>query len=333
MNKTAAPPTTVKESALDAGPDARKRRVSIPDSAALVVFLIIEMVLFSLASPYFFSWDNFQNILMALSITGVLAAGATILLIAGQFDLSVGSGVAFAGVILATTAPSVGLPAAVLLAIAGGLLMGLLNGFLVTVIGVNALITTLGTMAIFRGLTLAIGGGKNIAIPGFDWAIARPFLGIPVPVLVFVVVAIAIAVLLNNTTYGRSIYAIGSNENAARLVGIKTRRNLYIAFIISGLCIALAGMMSASQLGSTSGTTGLGLELAAVTAVILGGTSLKGGSGTMFGTVLGLLIVGVLSNGLTLLNINSAWQQVATGCLLIIAVSFDRLRQRVWSNA
>jgi ribose transport system permease protein len=300
-----------------------------PESAALLAFLLAEIVFFSLSSPYFLTWGNWVNVITALSITGVLAAGGTMLLIAGQFDLSVGSGVAFVALVMALTANSIGVVPASALALLVGMAIGVINGFLVTKIGVNALITTLGTLAIFRGLTQSIGGGKNLLISNFDWAIWRPFLNIPVSALVFVLVAIVVGIVLKRTVFGRSIYAIGANENAARLVGIKTKRVVFLSFLLSGAFIGLCGLMSASQLGSTSGTTGLGLELAVVTAVILGGTSLKGGTGTMFGTVIGLLIVGVLNNGLTLMNINSSWQQAATGILLILAVSFDQLRQRL----
>jgi ribose transport system permease protein len=311
---------------IEGGPRKSDRR--IPESAALIVFLAAEIIFFTLASPYFFSWDNFVNVLTALSVTGIVAAGATILLIGGQFDLSVGSGIAWVGLMLALLAPVLGLPLAILISVTSGLIIGALNGFLVTVVGVNALITTLGTMAIFRGLTITIGQGQSIPIEGFDWAVIRPFLNIPLPVLLFAGVVLVVGLILHRTVYGRSIYAIGANPTAARLVGIASKRNMFIAFLISGLCMALAGLTSASQLGATSGTTGLGLELAAVTAVILGGTSLAGGVGNIGGTVLGLFIVALLGNGMTLLNVNSSWQQVATGLLLILAVSLDRLRQR-----
>jgi ribose transport system permease protein len=300
-----------------------------PESAALLAFLILEIVFFSFNSPYFMTWGNWVNVFTALSIAGVLAAGGTMLLIAGQFDLSVGSGVAFVALILALTIDSLGVLPASALAMFVGIGIGVLNGLLVTRVGVNALITTLGTLAIFRGLTQSIGGGKNMQISNFDWAIWRPFLNIPLSALVFLVVAMAVGIVLKRTVFGRSIYAIGANENAARLVGIRTKRVVFNGFLLSGAFIGLGGLISASQLGSTSGTTGLGLELAVVTAVILGGTSLKGGTGSMFGTVIGLLIVGVLNNGLTLMNINSSWQQAATGILLILAVSFDQLRQHL----
>lgn len=306
----------------------RRRSFAAPESAALILFLTAEVIFFTLNSPYFLSWPNWVNIFTAMSITGILAAGGTILLISGQFDLSVGSGTAFVALMFALTAQQLGVAPAILVAIAVGCSIGVLNGFLVTVVGVNALITTLGTLAIFRGLTLSIGGASSVRVTGFDWAINRPLFDIPLSTGLFVLVAIVAGVLLARTVFGRTIYAIGSNETAARLVGIRTKRTLFIAFIGSGLCMTLAGLVSVSQLGSTSGTTGIGLELAVVTAIILGGTTLKGGVGSMFGTVLGLLIVGVLNNGMTLMNINSTWQQVAAGILLILAVSFDQVRQR-----
>lgn len=314
---------------IDANGDKASFFRRAPESAALLAFLLAEIAFFSLSSPYFLTWGNWVNVITALSITGVLAAGGTMLLIAGQFDLSVGSGVAFVALVMALTANSIGIVPASALALVVGMGIGVINGFLVTKIGVNALITTLGTLAIFRGLTQSIGSGKNMLIINFDWAIWRPFFDIPLSALVFILVAIVVGIVLKRSVFGRSIYAIGANENAARLVGIKTKRVVFLSFLLSGAFIGLGGLMSASQLGSTSGTTGLGLELAVVTAVILGGTSLKGGTGTMLGTVIGLLIVGVLNNGLTLMNINSSWQQAATGFLLILAVSFDQLRQRL----
>lgn len=308
---------------------APRRRLTVPESAALLLFLLAEVVFFTLSSPYFLTWPNWVNIFTAMSITGILAAGGTILLISGQFDLSVGAGTAFVALMFAIAMQSMGIAPALLVALITGLGIGALNGFLVTVVGVNALITTLGTLAIFRGLTLSIGGASSVRVAGFDWAIMRPVLDIPLSTVLFVLVAVVVGVLLSRTVFGRTIYAIGANEQAARLVGIRTRRTLFLAFVGSGLCMTLAGLVSVSQLGSTSGTTGVGLELAVVTAIILGGTTLKGGTGSMFGTVLGLLIVGVLNNGMTLMNINSTWQQVAAGILLILAVSFDQVRQRL----
>lgn len=325
------PSKTTMEPAMTDRPDLQgrqRRKLALPETAALAIFLAIEITFFSLNSPYFLTWPNLVNIFTALAITGILAAGGTILLIGGQFDLSVGSGIAFVALMFALAANSFGIVPAIFVALVTGLGIGALNGFLVTVVGVNALITTIGTLAIFRGLTLSIGGASSVRVTGFDWAIFRPAFDIPMSTLLFVVVAVAVGILLARTVFGRNIYAIGANETAARLVGIRTKSTLFIAFLISGICMTLGGLVSVSQLGSTSGTTGTGIEIAVVTAIILGGTTLGGGVGTMFGTLLGLLIVGVLNNGMTLMNIDSTWQQVAAGALLILAVSFDQVRQR-----
>ncbi|TIC79460.1 ABC transporter permease [Nocardioides sp. GY 10127] len=322
---SAPPPPTAGTP--EPGSATRKRGFRVPSSAALVAFLLLEVAFFSARSPYFLNWDNWTNILTALSVVGVVSCGMTFLLVAGQMDLSVGSGIAFTGLVLAELAPRYGLGVAVPVALLTGILIGVLNGFVVTVVGVNALITTLGTMAVFRGLTLAIGHGQNIAIDGIGWGIARPFLNVPVTVYVFLAAAVLASLVLAVTVYGRSLYTVGANAVAARLVGLPVGRTLFLGFVISGLCVGLGGLMNTSLVGSTSGTTGTGLELAAITAVILGGTSLSGGKGGILGTVLGLLIVGVLTNGLTLMNVDSSWQQVATGILLIAAVAFDRVRQ------
>ena len=224
-------PTTMSN--IDAGRVTSRagRRLKAPEWGALLLFLLAEIVFFSFNSPYFLTWPNGVNIVTALSITGILAAGGTILLIAGQFDLSVGSGTAFVALSFALAAQSLGIIPAVGIALLVGVGIGVLNGFLVTVVGVNALITTLGTLAIFRGLTLSIGGASSVRVTGFDWAIARPFFDIPMSAIVFLLIALVVAVVLSRTIFGRTIYAIGANENAARLVGIRTKRTLFFAFV------------------------------------------------------------------------------------------------------
>jgi len=308
-------------------PSTAAGRRRLPESASLIGVLALELVAFSVMSPYFLTWSNLVDILTAVSIVGVLACAGTLLMVAGQFDLSVGSGMGFTALMLAMTAPSIGIGPAVLLAVAVGLLIGAINGFIVTVLRVNALITTLGMLTLLRGLHLVIGHNLEYPIPEFDWAVVRPVLDVPVAVGVFIVVAILFVVLMQRTFYGRRMYAIGANAVAARLVGIRVNPAVFTAFVLSGASMALAGIIAASQLGSVSGSTGTGLEFTVVTAIILGGTSLTGGIGTVSGTLIGLLIVGVLQNGLNLLNLDSSWQQVATGALLILAVAFDRLRR------
>lgn len=307
----------------------RRRGRSVPELAGLLVVLAALVVLFSVKSPFFLTGDNILNILSAVAVTGIIAVPATMLLVAGQVDLSVGSGAAFCGVLLATQVAPRGLGLAILLAIAAGLAIGAVNGFFVNVVGVNSLITTLGTLAVLRGLTQLMADGQTTIVTGFSaLGTSRPLLDIPLSVVIFALIIAVGALCMRFTVFGRSLYAIGANPVAARLVGIRTRRVLITTFVLSGLAVAVSGLILTSQLSAASPVAASGLELTVVTAVVLGGASLSGGRGTVLGTVLGLLLIGVLNNGLVLLNVNSFWQDVARGTLLILAVSFDQLRQR-----
>jgi ribose transport system permease protein len=312
-------------------PTARRRQ--IPEVAALVVVLLVLGIFFSIASPYFLNYDNFVNIVTAAAVTGIIAAPATMLLIAGQFDLSVGSAAAFCGAVLASLALHNAMAFAIPIAILAGIGIGILNGFLVTVIGINALITTLGTLAVFRGLTQVLTDGQTLGVEHFGGlGTSRPLFDIPLPVYIFAGVALAFWFLSRYTVFGRSMYAIGANPAAARLNGIRSKRIIFVGFVLSGVCVAIGGLILASQLGAASPQAANGLELSVVTAVILGGASLAGGRGAISGTMLGLLIIGTLNNGLVLLNVSSFWQTVAQGSLLIFAVAFDQLRIRLTSN-
>jgi len=307
-----------------------RRGRSVPELAALGVVLVVMIGFFSFSSPYFLRTDNLLNVLTAIAVTGILAIPATMLLIAGQVDLSVGSGAAFAGVVFAVVVADHGVPVAVLAAVGVGLAAGLVNGFLVTVVGINSLITTLGTLAVLRGATRLLTDGQTAIVSDFTFlGTARPILGIPLPVIIFVALAVVSLLVMRYTVFGRSLYAIGANPVAARLVAIRTGLILLITFVLSGLAMGLGGLILTSQLSSASPNAALGLELTVVTAIVLGGASLSGGRGTITGTIVGLLIIGVMNNGLVLMNVNSFWQDVARGILLILAVSFDRLRERI----
>ncbi|GAC1631994.1 MAG: ABC transporter permease [Chloroflexota bacterium] len=306
-----------------------RRALVVSTVTALIVLLAGEFLYFTFEAPFFFTWDNLLNILTAAAVIGIIAAPGTMLLIAGQFDLSVGSGVAFCGMVLAIAARDHGLAIGVVAAVAAGAGLGVLNGFLVTVIEINALITTLGTLAVFRGMTEVLSHGEVVAINGFSSiGTARPFLNIPMPVIILAVIVAIFWFVLRYTTFGRAMYAIGANPLAARLVGIRSKRLIFIAFVLSGLCVSLGGLINASQLGSASPNTALGMELSVITAIVLGGTSLTGGRGTILGTVVGLLVISVLNNGMVLMNIDPFYQDIARGCLLILAVAFDRLSSR-----
>ncbi len=318
----------------------RRRGLAIPEAGALILFLGAELVFFGVKSPYFFERENWFNILTAIAIYGVLAAPATLLLVAGQFDLSVGSGVAFTAVMMSYISgrqpPSIGhsILLGVVLAVACGLGIGVINGFFVTVVGVNALITTLGMLAVLRGLAQVVAKGQTVLLDTFSslgqGRIAGAPFDVPVSAIILAGVLAVFWFVMRYTVYGRSMYAIGSNRAAARLTGIRARRLIFFGFVLSGLAMALGGLILVSEVGAApSGTLAVGYELQVVTAVILGGASLAGGRGTILGTILGLLIIGVLNNGLNLLSVDAFWQQVAQGALLIAAVSFDQLRIRL----
>jgi ribose transport system permease protein len=325
----AAPPAVVGEMVRA----RRLRRIAgrIPDSAALIVVLVALVVFFSLKSPYFFNTDNFINILIASAVVGIIACPATMLLIAGQFDLSVGGATALVTAMFAVSfVDGNPLIVSILIALGVGLGVGAVNGFLVTVVGINALITTIGTLGITRAFAFIHTDGASVGFNGFTTlGISRPFLNIPWMVWIFFAVVLATMFTMRFTTYGRSLYAIGANPVAARLVGIRTRRVVFLTFVLSGLAVGLTGLLLASQTGQGSGNAATGLEFSAITAVVLGGASLSGGRGSIFGTTLGVLIIGVVNNGIVLLNVESFWQDVVRGVLLIIAVAVDQLRLRL----
>jgi ribose transport system permease protein len=333
---------TVAVAAPAATGQRRGKGLSVPETAALAIFLVGLFTFFSITSPFFLNPENLVNILQNVAVVGIVACPATLLLIGGQFDLSVGSAAGFAGMLMAVAALEPGsggtevpwsgnlpLAAAFVVAILGTLLIGVINAFSVTVIGINALITTLGTLAIFRGLTKVMGNGQTIRINDFGELGVNRVLGIPLPVYIFAAAVILFWFILRYTVYGRSLYAIGASPTAARLAGIRTKRVIFIAFLLSSLCVALAALIRLSQVGGASTNAGLGLELSVITAVVLGGASLSGGRGGIGGTVLAVLIVGVLSNGLIQLNVPSFWIEVIGGLLLLAAVTLDRIRVRL----
>lgn len=329
MDEGTVPAIKDEVSVVVAAPSKKTRR-QLPEALALIIVLGALIVLFTITSPVFFTTNNMLNMLTSIAVVGIMAVPGTILLVAGQVDLSVGSAAAMCGMVTAALAQSMDLGTAVVIGLAVGLLVGVINGFFVTVVGVNSLIVTLGGLATFFGIGQLIGDGQTVLIRDFGYiGTARPFLNIPMPVIIFVAALIAGFIVLKYTVYGRQVYAIGANPVAARLVGIPSRRVIFIAFILSGLAAALAGLILVSQLGAASPNNARGYELLVVTAIVLGGASLSGGRGTIIGTFLGLMIIQVLSTGLTLLNVQSFWQSIATGILLIIAVSFDRLRERL----
>lgn len=297
-----------------------------------VVVLIALCVTMAILSPYFLSVSNFLNILLASSTIGVLAIAATYVLSSGGLDLSLGSVLGLSGVVGAACAVKLGFPTpiAVLATIAAGTAAGLVNGWVITRAFVPAFIVTLGMLGIARGLALVISDGR--VIYGLPKAMVylgqgRP-LGIPMPVIIFIGTAIIMHVFLAYTRFGRHTLAIGDNENAARTAGINIERHRLILYGLSGGLAGLAGLMFATRINSGDPTAGLTYELTAITAAIIGGTNLFGGRGSILGTMIGALIMGVLQNGLNLLAVQSYYQQMAIGAVLVLAVFIDQYQMR-----
>lgn len=321
----------------------RPKLGNIQESLALILVLAGLVIFFAIKAEFFWSRDNIVNILQTMAPVGIIAMPATLLLVAGQVDLSVGSGAGIVGMMAAiaqtatastitTYGMGLGLTEAILIAIGTMFVVGGMNSFFVTGLGLNSIITTLGTLAVWRGLTKVLGTGQTVRMNEFGaLGSSRPVANIPLAVFIFAGVVILFVCLLRYTVYGRALYAIGASPEAARLAGIRVRRYITYGFILSGLMIGLAGLIRLSQVGSQSINTGLGWELQVLTAVILGGASLSGGSGTVLGTVLALLVIGVLRNGLIQLNVQTFWIEVAQGALLLGAVTVDRIRIRLAS--
>lgn len=285
----------------------------------------------SLLSPYFLSTSNLLNVLRQVSINAILALGMTVVILKGGIDLSVGSLLALAGALAAGLALS-GLPPALAMGLGVGtaLALGTLQGLLVAYAGLPPFIVTLAGLTAFRGLTLVYTGGRPITgLPDpFLFLGNGALLGIPVPVVAMLAFLLLTHLLLQNTALGRYLYAIGGNEEAARLSGVPVARIKVFAYAYSGLAAGLAALVLTGRLNSAQPTAGTGFELDAIAAAVVGGTSLAGGRGTAWGTFLGALIIGVLNNGMNLLNVSSFYQLIAKGAVIVLALLVDRLVRR-----
>ena len=296
----------------------------------LLVILFVGLAL-SLLTDTFLSVANFTNVARQISINGILAVGVTFVLLTAGVDLSLGSVVALSGVACATFAHpgehSVFVPIAV--GLLTGAACGLVNGMLVTRGGVAPFIVTLGMMTIARGLALIVSGGRPVADMSNELtALAGDFIGIPIPVLCFAGVAFAAWFFLRNFRLGRHIYAVGGNENAARAAGVPVERVKLFAYGLCGLLTGLAGVVLAARITTGQPNAGQAYELDAIAAVVIGGTSLAGGIGTITGTLLGVLLIGVINNGLDLMGVSSYYQAVIKGIIIVGAVWLDRRQAR-----
>ena len=296
----------------------------------LLVILFVGVAL-SLLTDTFLSVANFTNVARQISINGILAVGVTFVLLTAGVDLSLGSVVALSGVACATFAHpgdhSVFVPIAV--GLLTGAACGLVNGVLVTRGGVAPFIVTLGMMTIARGLALIVSGGRPVADMSNELtALAGDFLGVPIPVLCFAGVAFAAWFFLRNFRLGRHIYAVGGNENAARAAGVPVEKVKLFAYGLCGLLTGLAGVVLAARITTGQPNAGQAYELDAIAAVVIGGTSLAGGVGTITGTLLGVLLIGVINNGLDLMGVSSYYQAVIKGVIIVGAVWLDRRQAR-----
>lgn len=298
---------------------------------SLILALLVMSVLFAIMSPHFLTLRNLVNIATYTSINAIMAFGITVAMILAAMDLSQYTVAAVSGMVMALMLRA-GLPTgvAIVCALLTGVLLGLLNGVLVSICGVNPIIATLGTQQIYRGFAYLVSNGKNILISNdFLTFIGRgDILGVPVVVLLMIVMFAITAYVLKYTSFGRKIYAIGGNKNASYLSGINIRRVQMGGFVYCSVAGALGGILLASQVGVALPTCGIGSDMDVIASVVLGGVSLSGGCGKVSSTLLGALILQTIGNGMTLLSVQSYWQMVIKGIVLILAVLIDVMRSK-----
>ena len=298
----------------------------------LIIIVVVLGTIPSLTSPHFLSVNNLFNILLSVTVIGIAAVGQTLVIVSGGLDLSIEPIIAGTGVIVALmNQQGYPLGLSILLGILLGPIIGLLNGILITKVKINAVIVTLATMSIVRGFSLLISNAKTIPFQRADFGfIGRGYLfeTIPLAPVLLILVYIIFFLVLNYTGFGRNIYAVGGNAEAARLAGINVDRYRIIIYTISGTLGSMSGLLFAAITGAGLPYGGQGYILTIIAAVILGGTSLAGGIGKIQGTLLGVLIIGMLNNGLILLDIKTFWQMIITGFVLIIAVAVDQIKLR-----
>lgn len=298
----------------------------------LLVFYVLLLIVFSFLSPFFMTVRNMTSISSNIALIGLMAAAGTPLIIAGGLDLSVAAVAGLTGVIIALL-HAAGMPVwiAVFCAVGVAMLIGLLNGVLATYLRLNPLIVTLATMSIVTGVSLILTGGltKPLSVDGFNWIGQGRVLGVPVPALLMLAGYAALWLIMQKTHFGRHAFAVGGNPDASRLIGLPVDRTQISLYVMSAVSGAIAGTVLAAMLGAAAPNAAGPHLLTVIAAIILGGTSLQGGRGSVWGTLVAVLILGTLNNGLTLMNVTSFWQDVTRGVVLILAVGFDGLRQRM----
>lgn len=302
------------------------------EASGVLIALIALCLVLALLVPSFLSQYNLSVVARQASFVGLVALGQTLVLLIGGIDLSVGAAAGLSAIIGSLMLTQLGVhPYAVVpLTAMFGMCLGFINGFFVSVLRLNPFIVTLASWEIFAGLTLVITRGVPIRPLGETFRVfgQGSVAGIPVPVIIFLSAGAILTFVLARTRFGRNIYAIGGNRDAAELVGIRTWRVEFLVFGLAGLLAALAGLLYASRMDSGQPSVGEGWLMGAITAAIIGGTSLKGGQGTIVGTVLGALLMAVLANGIVLMNVSGYWERIIVGAVVLIAILVDLLRRR-----
>jgi len=298
----------------------------------LLIALLITSCYFAYQSPAFSTLSNFILIFNQIAVNGILAFGVTFVIISGGIDLSIGSILAVSGVVAAlfAQAETGNLGPSILLSLLVGTLIGTLNGLITVFSKVPPFIVTLGSMTMGRGLALLISDGKPVSnlLASFNYIGNETFIGIPISIVILVITFLISTFILDQSIWGRYIKAIGGNEFASYVSGISVNKIKCLVYSLSGLFAAIASILLTSRINTGQPNAGLGFELDAIAAVIIGGTSTKGGKGSMIGTLLGVIFIGIINNGLDLLNVSAYWQQILMGGIIILAVLFDRIYQK-----
>lgn len=316
---------------LTTGSAAKRRMQTFVDRYSMPLIFVVLCVVLAFSSPYFLTTRNLMDILRQTSINGILAVGMTYVILTKGIDLSVGSIVAFAGICSGLiAAQGHGMFVVLSAGLLAGAALGAVNGIVVARMNVPPFVATLGMLSVARGLTYIVSDGSPVAdLPDAYLALGAGSLGpITMPILIFAAVAVLFWVVLKYTTYGRYIYAVGGNEKSARTSGIGVRKVIFSVYVVSGLLAGLAGMVLSARTTSALPQAGLSYELDAIAAVVIGGTSLSGGTGSVMGTLFGALLIGVINNGLNLLGVSSYYQQVAKGLIIVLAVLLDVSRKK-----
>lgn len=292
--------------------------------------LVLLCVVLALATPAFLTGPNILNVGIQAATVAILAFGQTFVIVSAGIDLSVGSVAAVSSMLVAYTGASMGLPGwfTILVGLLAGAVFGALSGIANAYLKLPSFIATLAMMSVARGLTLVLSDGRPISTSGMVNFFGTTIVGVPVPIVMMLIMGLIAAVILNFTSAGRSMYAVGGNMEASRLSGINVHRTQIMVFLLSGVFAAVAGLVIAGRLHSAQPQAATGYEMDAIASVVIGGASLSGGKGKVSGTFIGAILLAVIRNGLNILNVSSFWQQVVIGLVIAFAVSFDTLRRK-----